>query len=223
MINRMKNIHNIFTTICHSSRNIALTISIFPALLALTACSPSPAPFSPQAIFYPSDEQISSALEVQLASDPNSAAARELIQSLGGEKGRLRYAIDQVIYREQAYEVHYNAVLVMGQAGDDSLKMLYERMVPEDERAKLPEATLAAYSEWLTRHAQALKKNPAQQAQGQLLSDTLASLDKCYRQVQPGSEVVVMSGLGALLLPERKGLYAEKLAMPHTAVRCLPI
>lgn len=57
------------------------------------------------------------------------------------------------------------------------------------------------------------EKTPAQQAQGLALSNTLASLSKCYGEAKPGRKMVVMSGLGALLLPERKGLYAEKLAM----------
>jgi hypothetical protein len=31
-----------------------------------------------------------------------------------------------------------------------------------------------------------------------------------------------MQGLGALISPERSGLYAEKLALPDTTARCLP-
>ncbi|QIL73427.1 hypothetical protein G7048_06605 [Diaphorobacter sp. HDW4B] len=192
-------------------------------IIALTACTPESHPFGSQSISYPGDEQISSALEAQLVNDPHSAAARELIQSLGGDKGKLRYTIHRVISRGGgSFEAHYDAVLVMGQPGEQSLQALYARMIPDDEKAKLPDASLAAYSGWLNKHAETLKKNSAQQAQGQALSDTLASLTKCYGEAKPGSEVVVMNGLGALLLPERRGLYAEKLAMPNTEIRCLP-
>ena len=189
----------------------------------MSGCSRESTSFTPQNIAYPSDEQISLALQTQLQSDPNSVSARELIQSLGGEKGKLQFAIDQVIYREHAFEVHYNAVLKMGQSGEQSLLALYARMIPDEEKAKLPNATFAAYSQWLQNHVATMKKEPSQQAQGRALSDSLASLDKCYKDAQPGAEVVVMSGLAALLLPERKGLYAEKLATPNTTVRCLPL
>ena len=47
-------------------------------------------------------------------------------------------------------------------------------------------------------------------------------LGKCYRGTDTGAEVTVMQGLGALISPERKGLYAEKLALPETTVQCLP-
>ena len=197
-------------------------IFLTPLILALAACTPDSSPFGSKGIAYPSDEQISSALEAQLVGDPHSAAARELIQSLGGEKGKLRYTINRVISRGDSFETHYDAVLVMGQPGEQSLQTLYARMIPDEEKSKLPDASLATYSDWLTKHAETLKKTPAQQAQGQALSNTLASLSKCYGEAKLGSEVVVMSGLGALLLPERKGLYAEKLAMPNTEIRCLP-
>ena len=197
-------------------------IFLTPLILALAACTPDSSPFGSKGIAYPSDEQISSALEAQLVGDPHSAAARELIQSLGGEKGKLRYTINRVISRGDSFETHYDAVLVMGQPGEQSLQTLYARMIPDEEKSKLPDASLSTYSDWLTKHAETLKKTPAQQVQGQALSNTLASLSKCYGEAKPGAEVVVMSGLGALLLPERKGLYAEKLAMPNTEIRCLP-
>ncbi|WP_423457814.1 hypothetical protein [Ottowia sp. VDI28] len=215
---RMGSFHHIFMKMIYSSLNIGLFIT---AALMLASCSPAPS--GGQNITYPSDEQITAALDAQLASDPNSAAARELIQTLGGEKGKLRYSIHQVIYRESAYEVHYDAVLVMGQPGEQSLQALYARMIPEEERAKLPDTALATYSEWLKNHAETLQKSPDQKAQGQALGNTLAALGECYGGVKPGAEVVVMKGLGAQLLPERKGLYAEKLAMPNAVVRCLPI
>ena len=37
-----------------------------------------------------------------------------------------------------------------------------------------------------------------------------------------GSEVTVMQGLAALISPERNGLFAERIALPDTTVRCLP-
>ncbi|WP_036595357.1 hypothetical protein [Ottowia thiooxydans] len=187
----------------------------------LSACSPGSS--DGRNITYPSDGQISAALDAQLAGDPNSASARELIQSLGGEKGKLKYSIQQVIYREPAFEVHYDAALVMAQAGEQSLEALYSRMIPEEVRAKLPNSTLAAYTDWLNNHAQELLKDPAQKAQGAALTSTMTALGKCYGGVKPGEEVVVMKGLGAHLLPERKGLFAEKLAMPNATVNCLPI
>jgi hypothetical protein len=190
---------------------------VFAAItLSLVACSPS----APPPITYPNDAQISAALDTQFASDRNSAAARELIRTLGGDKGKLRFQIHHVIYRQGAYEARYDAVLVMGQPGVQSLQALYASMIPEPERAKLPEATLTAYENWLKEQAQALRKTSAGQAAA--LEDTLELLGKCYRDQQAGAEVTVMQGLGALISPERNGLYAEKLALPDTTARCLP-
>jgi len=183
------------------------------AVGALAACSPA-------AITYPSDAQISAALETQFASDRHSAAARDLIRTLGGEKGKLRYQIHQVIYRQGSYEARYDAVLVMGQPGTQSLLGLYGSMIPEAERAKLPQASLEAYEGWLRQQAETLRKTSAQQAGA--LEATLELLGKCYRDQQAGAEVTVMQGLGALISPERSGLYAEKLALPDTTARCLP-
>ena len=194
-----------------------LRLSVFAAAaLSLAACSPS----APPPITYPSDAQISAALETQFASDRNSAAARELIRTLGGDKGKLRFQIHQVIYRQGAYEARYDAVLVMGQPGEQSLQALYASMIPEPERAKLPQASLAAYETWLKQQAEALKKTSPPQAAA--LQNTLELLGKCYREQQAGSEVTVMQGLGALISPERNGLYAEKLALPDTTAHCLP-
>ena len=180
----------------------------------LAACTPQAAPS------FPSDAQISAALEAQFAADPHSAAARELVRTLGGEKGRLRYQIHQVIYRQGAYEARYDAVLVMGQPGTQSLQSLFAGMIPEAERAKLPQPSLEAYEGWLRQHAQSLEKTSPPQAQA--LVQTLDLLGKCYRDRQPGAEVTVMQGLGALISPERNGLFAEKLALPDTTVQCLP-
>lgn len=186
------------------------------ALSLLAGCSPSgSAPAS-----YPSDAQISAALEAQFAGDRHSAAARELIRTLGGDKGKLRYQIHHVIYRQGAYEARYDAVLVMGQAGSESLKALYATMVPEAERTKLAQQSLEAYEGWLRQQAETLKKTSAPQAAA--LENTLELLGKCYRDQKAGAEVTVMEGLGALISPERNGLYAEKLALPDTAARCLP-
>lgn len=175
---------------------------------------------NPQAPSFPSDAQISAALEAQFAADPHSAAARELVRTLGGDKGRLRYQVHQVIYRQGAYEARYDAVLVMGQPGTQSLQGLFAGMIPEAERAKLPQASLEAYEGWLRQHAQSLEKTSPQQAQA--LAQTLDLLGKCYRDRQPGAEVTVMQGLGALISHERNGLFAEKLALPETTVQCLP-
>lgn len=125
-----------------------------------------------------------------------------------------------MIYRQGAYEARYDAVLVMGQPGVQSLQALYASMIPEAERTKLPQANLEAYEGWLKQQAEALQKTAAPQAQA--LVTTLDLLGKCYRDKEAGAEVTVMQGLGALISPERKGLYAEKLALPDTTAHCLP-
>ena len=76
------------------------------------------------------------------------------------------------------------------------------------------------YSSWLQQQAESLKKNSPSQAQA--LAGTLEMLGKCYRGKEAGAEITVMQGLGALISPERKGLFAEKLALPDTTVQCLP-
>lgn len=188
------------------------------AACALWACSPASSSGN-GGISFPSDAEIASALEKQFAQDRNSAAARELIRTLGGAEGKLRYQVRDVIYRQGAYEARYDAVLVMGQAGEESLRTLYASMVPEAERSKLP-TTLEAYESWLKEQAAKNNKNGPREAQG--LADTLAVLADCYREAKQGSEVTVIEGLGALLSPARSGLFAEKLALPDTALRCLP-
>ena len=185
----------------------------------LTACSPSSTPPALGGIAYPTDEQVSAALEAQFASDRHSAAARDLVRTLGGDKGRLRYKIHQVVYRQGAYEARYDAVLVMGQPGAQSLQALYASMIPEAERAKLP-GGLDAYEGWLKQQAESLKKTSAPQAQA--LTGTLEMLGKCYRGAKEGEEIVVMQGLAARLVPERSGLFAEKIPAAATTVHCLP-
>ena len=187
---------------------------------ALLACSPRSGPDAPGGTAYPTDAQVSAALETQFQTDPHSAAARDLIRTLGGDKGALRYQIHKVIYRQGAYEARYDAVLVMGQPGANSLQALYASMIPEAERTKMSEASLDAYETWLKGQAESLKKTSPPQAQA--LMGTLELLGKCYRDAKAGSEVTVMQGLGALISPERSGLYAEKLALPDTTARCLP-
>ncbi len=197
-------------------QNPAIQSVVIAASVVLAACSPS----AQNEYSYPTDAQISSALEAQFASDRNSTAARDLVRTLGGEQGKLRYQIHQVIYRQGAYEARYDAVLVMGQPGVQTLQALYASMIPDAERAKLAQGSLQAYESWLRQQAEALKKTSA--PQGQALLDTLDLLGKCYRGKETGAEVTVMQGLGALLSPERKGLYAEKLALPDTTMQCLP-
>lgn len=194
---------------------------IISTALILSACDPASSSVS--GISFPKDAQIVAALDAQLKDDPNSAAARELVQTLGGEQGKLKYTIHRVIYRESAYEVHYDAALVMAQPGEQSLRSIYQAMIPDEEKSTLADDSLGSYSTWLKNHAESLEKDPAQQANGQALATTLASLEECYANAKAGDEVVVMQGLGAQLLPERQGLYAEKLPMPATTVRCLPL
>lgn len=205
---------------CFSVTNMKLIIFrsclYMAAATTLLACSPS----SPPTIAYPTDTQISAALEAQFTNDRHSAAARDLIRTLGGDKGKLRYQIHHVIHRQGAFEARYDAVLVMGQPGAQSLQALYASMIPEAERTKLPQASLEAYEGWLRQQAESLKKTSAPQAQA--LANTLELLGKCYRDQQAGAEVTVMQGLGALISPERNGLFAEKLALPDTTARCLP-
>ena len=188
------------------------------AACALLACSL--ASENGRGIAYPTDAQIASALEAQFSSDRHSTAAHDLIRSLGGDKGQLRYQIHQVIYRQGAYEARYDAVLVMGQPGTQSLQALYASMIPEAERAQLPQADLDTYEGWLKQQVQALQKTAPPQAQA--LANTLELLNSCYRDKPAGAEVTVMHGLGALLSPERQGLYVEKLALPDTTAHCLP-
>lgn len=194
----------------------ALTLILASA--AAAGCSPTTG--SGGAVAFPTDAQINTALQAQFAADAHSAAARDLIRTLGGEDGRLRYQIHHVIYRQGAYEVRYDAVLVMGQPGDQSLLGLYATLIPEADRAGLAKSDIDAQEAWLARHAQVLGRTNA--AQGQTLANTLQVLRECYRGKQTGAEVTVMRGLAALISPERNGLYAEKLASADATAHCLP-
>lgn len=195
-----------------------------PAVLllasALAACSPQGEGFRGGDIDYPSDVQITAALQAQFASDPNSASARDLVKTLGGDKGELRYRIQRVVYRQGAFEAHYDAVLHLGQPGAQSLTSLYAGMIPEGERLQLKAQTLQAYEAWLRQQASQQEKTAPDASRA--LVRTLDVLGKCYRDAQPATDVVVMQGLAALISPERSGLYAEKLASDRAAILCLP-
>ena len=194
---------------------------ILSALVALlSACSPRETEFKPEHLAFPSDAQVTTALQQQFASDPNSASARDLVKTLGGEQGELRYRIQRVVYRQGAFEAQYDAVLHLGQPGAQSLAALYAGMIPEAERQKLKAQTLEAYEAWLTQQAASVEKTAPDQARA--LARTIDVLGQCYRQAPAGADVVVMQGLAALLSPERKGLYAEKLPSDRATILCLP-
>ncbi len=195
-----------------------LIASVLIPLLA--ACSPGEGEFKPDRLAFPSDAQVTAALQQQFASDPNSASARELVKTLGGEQGELRYRIQRVVYRQGAFEAQYDAVLHLGQPGAQSLAALYAGMIPDAERQKLKAQTLEAYEAWLTQQAASVEKSAPDQARA--LTRTVEVLGKCYRQAPAGADVVVMQGLSALLSPERKGLYAEKLPSDRATILCLP-
>jgi hypothetical protein len=172
-------------------------------------------------IRFPSDTAISRALSVNFAEDPDNAKARELIGVLGGEAGQLDYRIKRVIWRQGAFVAQYDVNLRMGQAGQVSLQKLYATMIPKEEAAKLPQQSLQAYENWLANHAAALEKSNAQQAAA--LRASLESLGKCYRDVKAGDRVALLSGLAALISPERGGWYAERLRSADAQLGCLPL
>lgn len=188
--------------------------------MVLVACSGKDEGFHPGSIAFPTDAQVQAALQAQFTQDPHNAAARDLVRTLGGETGELRYRVQHVLYRQGPFEARYDAVLHLGQPGAQSLQALYATMIPDAERAKLPAQDLASYEAWLRQQATTLEKQSP--AQSRALLDTLQLLGQCYRDAPAGAEVVVMQGLAALLSPERRGLFAEKLASDRTVVRCLP-
>lgn len=197
-----------------SSRSAFLMLASAACVAGLTACKPA-------AISFPQDTDIANALQANMAQDANSAKARELIQTLGGEKGQLDYKVHRVVYRQGAFEAQYDVSLRMGQNGADSLQKLYATMIPKEEAAKLPEQTLAAYEKWLGDNAQSLEKSDPQQ--GAALKATLQNLGQCFREVKPNDSVALMSGLAALISPARDGWYADKLQSPQAQLRCLPL
>lgn len=197
-----------------SSRSALLTLVSAACVAGLTACKPA-------AIAFPEDADIAKALQANMAQDANSAKARELIQTLGGEKGQLDYKVHRVVYRQGAFEAQYDVSLRMSQTGADSLQKLYATMIPKEEAAKLPEQTLSAYEKWLGDNAQSLEKSDPQQ--GAALKATLQNLGQCFREVKPDDNVALMSGLVALISPARDGWYADKLQSPQAQLRCLPL
>ncbi len=172
-------------------------------------------------VYYPADAGITQALQKNFSQDPNNAQARELVRTLGGEKGTLEYTIHNVIHRQGAFITQYDVSLRMGQSGTESLQKLYASMIPKDELAKLGQATLPVYEKWLEDNAQALEKGDAQKAAA--LRKTVSMLGKCYRTAKANDSIKLMSGLEAIVSPERDGWYAEKAPSPQIALLCLPI
>jgi hypothetical protein len=170
-------------------------------------------------IQFPADAEIAAALAASFAKDPNTVQARTLLTTLGGERGQLDYQIRNVVYRQGAYEAHYDVALQLGQAGADSLNKLYASMVPPAEREKLPQ-DLGSGEKWLAGQAQGLEKtDPAQAGALRKLMDTLGT---CYRQAKTGDKVILMTSLVSLVSVSRTGWYAEKMPSPEMALRCLP-
>ncbi len=204
-------------------KNIILIISCNMVIATLAACSPggsSSDAYQSSDIRFPSDEQVSAALREQFAQDPNSASARELVRTLGGEKGLLRYRVRHVLYLQGPFEARYDAVLQLGQPGTRSLQTLYGTMIPEADRQKLAAQDLQHYEDWLKQYAASLQKSAPEQASA--LTRSMEMLGKCYRGAKEGEEIVVMQGLAARLIPERSGLFAEKIPAAATTVHCLP-
>jgi hypothetical protein len=211
------------TTFEHSDESVAarakplvLAAALGAAALCLAGCKPGAGGIS-----FPADSDISQALQANFEQDANNAKARELIQTLGGEKGQLDYKVRKVIYRQGAFEAQYDVSLRMGQSGAESLQKLYATMVPKEEAAKLPDQGVTAYEKWLADNAQALDKGNPQQAAA--LRETLQNLGKCYREAKAGDSVTLMEGLGALISPARDGWYADKLQSAQARLRCLPV
>lgn len=185
------------------------------AALALSSgCGPAP-------IAYPPDTDIVAALRANFNEAPDNARARELVAQLGGKQGTLDYGIRRVVWRQGAFETHYDVQLRMGQAGADSLLALYAQMIPAEARQQLPDQALQAHAQWLRAHADQLAKTAPQQSER--LRATLDSLDACYAKAAVGDTVPLMTGLGALLSPARDGWYAERLQTAGLQLRCLPL
>ncbi|RYF43991.1 MAG: hypothetical protein EOO25_01285 [Comamonadaceae bacterium] len=191
------------------------------ALALLAGCGRSAGGVERNGVRFPADGEITASLAANFEKDPNTAQARTLLATLGGEKGQLDYAVRDVVSRGPVFEAHYDVGLRLGQAGSDSLNKLYAAMVPPAERAQLGGNDLAAHERWLAAQAQALEKTDPAQAQS--LRATVEALGKCYRTAKVGDRVPLMEGLVASLAPSRNGWYAEKIAVPGTVLRCLPV
>ncbi|VWX61736.1 conserved exported hypothetical protein [Burkholderiales bacterium 8X] len=189
------------------------------ACLALTACSRGAD--DRHGIHFPSDSDIAQALQVDLDKDPNSAKAREMVKTLGGDQGTLDYKVQKVIYRQGAFEAHYGVSLRMARSGEESLQRLYASMIPADALKQIPEQTLASYEKWLADSAASMEKSDPRQAAA--LKASLESLGKCYRQAKANDRVELMAGLTALISPARDGWYADKLQSPSAQLHCLPL
>ena len=172
-------------------------------------------------IAFPDDAAITQALKTDFDGNPDNAAARELIATLGGTQGRLDYRIQRVVSRQGAFEAQYDVSLHLSRAGAESLQQLYGNMIPKDVREKLPEQTLAAYETWLANQAASGDKTDA--AQAAALRRSLATLNECYKTAKAGDDVTLMQGLAALVSPARDGWYAEKLESSQLRLRCLPL
>lgn len=172
-------------------------------------------------VAFPADAEITQALKADFEQDANNAKAQELVRTLGGEGGALEYRIKRVIYRQGAFETHYDVDLRMGQAGEQSLKSLYLAMIPKEQAAKLPEQSQAEARKWLLGNADSQQAANPQQAAA--LRASVEALDKCYGAAKPKDAVVLMEGLAALVSPAREGWFAEKMQSAGASLRCLPL
>lgn len=200
-------------------RRVATGLFACAVLVFLSACERKGVGHA--GIAFPEDAAITQALKTDFDGNPDNAAARELIATLGGPQGRLDYRIQRVISRQGAFEAQYDVSLHLSRAGADSLQQLYSNMIPKEVREKLPEQTLAAYETWLT--GQAASGEKADAAQAAALRRSLATLNECYKAAKAGDDVTLMQGLAALVSPARDGWYAEKLESSQLRLRCLPL
>jgi hypothetical protein len=185
-----------------------------------TGCNRESAGVVRNSVQFPADAAIAAALADNFKQDPNTAQARVLLGTLGGERGQLDYRVRNVVSRNGSFEAHYDVTLKLGQTGTESLQKLYGTMVPASESNKWPAQDLAAHERWLTAQAQQLEKTDAPQATA--LRKTIQTLSNCYRDAKAGDEILLMERLAALVSPSRDGWYAEKLSSPTMTVRCLP-
>lgn len=193
-----------------------IPIRLFPslALALLTACGG-------HSIDFPSDSEITGALRANFEESADNAGARALVAQLGGDKGRLDYGVRRVIWRQGAFEAHYDVQLRMGRAGTDSLQAMYAEMIPPAQRQPLGKATRDSALQWLRQHADSLEASAP--AEAQRLRATLERMERCYADAAAGAAVPLMRGLRALLSPTRDGWYAERLQSAEMELQCLPL
>jgi hypothetical protein len=202
-----------------SASALATAVILTAGLLA--GCDRTPQGVVRNGVQFPADAEIATSLADNFKQDPNTAQARALLSTLGGESGQMDYVVRNVVSRNGAFEAHYDVMLRLGQPGADSLQKLYASMVPAAERDKLAAQDPAAGERWLAAQALALEKTDA--AQAAALRKTMQTLGSCYRNAKTGDKVPLMEGLVALMSPSRNGWYAEKLTSPTTVLRCLPV